>query len=315
MSGRVEVLIYVVHLLGSGHLHRAAALATALSNREISVCLVSGGRPIPLPHLSPDVRFEQLPSVRARDGDFSDLVDERDQPIDDNWRTDRVSRLLKIHRQTQASVLLIESYPFARRQMRFELQPLLQAADNQTLVSSIRDVLQPKSRADRIAETVDLVNSRFDHVLVHGDRQLAELSESFHALEKLTTPLHYTGYVDTVPASVSPGAVAQRFDVVVAAGGGAVGAGLYQTAIEAAGLAEQLSWLLLIGPNLSDSKLADLQTDAGPNLHIERNRSDYRELLSAARVSVSQAGYNTVVDLMGAGTVSGQRRTRANDKG
>jgi len=42
----IDVLLYVQHLLGIGHLRRAALLAKALNKNGISVVLVSGGAPV-----------------------------------------------------------------------------------------------------------------------------------------------------------------------------------------------------------------------------------------------------------------------------
>ena len=63
---KIRALIWVQHLLGIGHLQRAAALARALTEREFDVLLVSGG--MPLQGLDLGVaRFEQLPPLRATD--------------------------------------------------------------------------------------------------------------------------------------------------------------------------------------------------------------------------------------------------------
>src|SRR5207302_1427876 len=60
-----RVFFYVQHLLGIGHLRRAATLARAMAAAGLDVLLVSGGAPVPL-----DIgraRLRQLPPVRARD--------------------------------------------------------------------------------------------------------------------------------------------------------------------------------------------------------------------------------------------------------
>ena len=47
--------------------------------------------------------------------------------------------------------------------------------------------------------------------------------------------------------------------------------------------------------------LARLRQIGGKNLTVEENRSDFRDLLRHCRLSVSQAGYNSVVDLFTSG--------------
>ena len=52
---------------------------------------------------------------------------------------------------------------------------------------------------------------------------------------------------------------------------------------------------------MPEPAFADLQRAAPENATVERARPDFRRLLARAAVSVSQAGYNTVVDLLRTG--------------
>jgi Predicted glycosyl transferase len=79
MSARV--FFYVQHLLGIGHLRRAAVLARALAAGGFDVLLVSGGAPVSL-----DIgraRWHQLPPVRARDEGLRELSRLDGTPLDD----------------------------------------------------------------------------------------------------------------------------------------------------------------------------------------------------------------------------------------
>ncbi len=66
---RVRILIAVTHLLGAGHLTRAAALARAFAAAGHETVLVSGGHPAPLVRLD-GVRLVQLPPLRIEGFDF-----------------------------------------------------------------------------------------------------------------------------------------------------------------------------------------------------------------------------------------------------
>jgi predicted glycosyltransferase len=90
---------------------------------------------------------------------------------------------------------------------------------------------------------------------------------------------------------------------VVSAGGGAVGAPLLRAAIAArplTGVADQ-PWRLIAGPNLPEADFQALAATAGSNVSLERFRADFQTLLRNCRLSVSQAGYNTVMELLAAG--------------
>jgi predicted glycosyltransferase len=58
---------------------------------------------------------------------------------------------------------------------------------------------------------------------------------------------------------------------------------------------------LITGPNLPKDEFDAIAHDATPGLSIFRFREDFASLLTGARLSVSQAGYNTVCDVLRAG--------------
>jgi len=158
----------------------------------------------------------------------------------------------------------------------------------------VRDLLQP--RAEREASTVDLVLRYFDRVLVHGDPQLARFDATFGAAAQLAERLHYTGYI-VAPA---PAATAPHGEVLVSAGGGAVGRRLLETALAARPhtLLRAAPWRLLAGANAADADFRALARGAGAGVIVERTRDDFQSLLAGAALSISQAGYNTVAELL-----------------
>ena len=58
----------------------------------------------------------------------------------------------------------------------------------------------------------------------------------------------------------------------------------------------------LVGPNLEWGTFDALRRAAPDVVIVERYRDDFRSLLLSCDVSVSQAGYNTVADILIAGT-------------
>jgi predicted glycosyltransferase len=182
--------------------------------------------------------------------------------------------------------------------MRFELMPLLEDARRLTprplVLCSVRDLLQP--RPDREEETADLALRFFDHILVHGDPRLASFERTFGAARALEGRLHYTGYV--VAPAATP--TAAGTEVLVSAGGGAVGRRLLEAAIAAREqtLLRGSTWRLLAGINCSDADFRELGRQAKPGIVLERSRADFQELLAGCALSISQAGYNTVAETL-----------------
>ena len=308
MSGK-RIFLYVQHLLGIGHLKRAATLAAALEDRGCEVTLVTGGYPVP--EIAPRcAHVVQLPPAGTADLDFRSLVDANGAPVDESWRTRRREQLLDAFRSARPHALIIELFPFGRRQMRFELLPLLDAAraasPRPLIASSVRDVLGQRDPA-RQDEMLAVFERYFDYALVHGDPNFIAFGRTFRHAARLGERLHHTGFIVDRARAPGPASDAGSSEVLVSAGGGAVGAKLLETAIRARPLSSFSSrtWRLLAGVNLDSATLNNLlrlaeQAAAGAVI-VERSRSDFRTLLQNCAVSVSQGGYNTVMEILDCG--------------
>lgn len=300
MSGP-RVLFYVQHLLGIGHLARASRIVRALVDDGFAVTLVTGGMPVDgFP--GPGIDHVALPAIAVGDGGFSALVDANGTVIDEAFKAARRDRLLAAYHAMRPDIVIVEAFPFGRRQVRFELLPLIAAIEASTprplLLTSLRDILQERAKPGRDEETIDLVLRHFDGVLVHGDPAFVRLEDTFPLADAIAGRVVYTGLVGS-PA-VEP--AAERYDVVVSAGGGAVGAGLVEAALAASGRRTGSGrWLVITGPNLPRADFARLCAARPAHVDLVRFRTDFRNLLAAARLSVSQAGYNTVCDVLQAG--------------
>ena len=297
-SSSLRVFFYVQHLLGIGHLARASRIASAIARDGGQVTVVTGGIPVNgFP--GGDVTSITLPPVVASSAGFSGLADQSGSAVDEAFLAHRRDLLLEAFQRAAPDVVIIEAFPFGRRQMRFELLPLLDAiakADPKPrLYTSVRDILQQQKKKGRDEETVALLRDHFDGVLVHGDPHFVRLEETFPLTELIADKIVYTGLV----APTVPPEPAETFDIVVSAGGGAVGRDLIRTSLEAASrVAIDRRWLLVTGPNLPEQDFADLAKDAPVNVAIARFRKDFPSLLRGAELSISQAGYNTVGDLL-----------------
>jgi len=294
----LRVLFHVQHLLGIGHAKRGAMLARAMVREGLAVTVLSGGEPVELDWGGAEI--VQLPWARALDTSFKRIVDEADRPLDAAFHARRRGLALAALARIAPQALLVESYPFGRRAFRTELDALIAEARERGIpvLVSIRDILVAKRDPQRIAEIVARVERDVAGVLVHGDPDLVPLEASFPAAGEIASKLIYTGYVAEPPAE--DGGDAGRGEVIVSAGGGAVGAPLLRAALAARplGPAAERPWRLITGPNLPEVEYAALRSMAGPGIAIERFRRDFPALLGRCHLSLSQAGYNTILDLL-----------------
>ncbi len=302
MSAKPKILFHVQHLLGIGHVFRATRIARALAREGAIVHLVWGGTRLPSIDLEGlEVTF--LPPVRSDNEMFAGLVHPDGTPFTQAEQEARRDRLLALFHAVRPDAVITEAFPFGRRQVRFELVPLMQAARDATwrplTIASIRDIMQEGRAQNRVAESLQLFQDFYDLLLVHGDPQLVRIEETLQGAGAILDKVRYTGLVtpDEPDLSVPPSIKA---DVVVSAGGGAVGHALTAAAIGAnrccAGAPD--NWLMVVGSERSQMDFEALQREAGEGMRVVKFVPDLTRVLAGARVSVSRAGYNTIGDLM-----------------
>lgn len=300
-----SVLFWVQHLLGIGHLQRSLRIAEALVQQRVAVTVASGGMPQRLLR-DPAIEFVQLPPIRALDARFA-LVDGSGAPVDDGLRTRRRDLLLECFSALRPDALVLEGFPFARRAFRSELDPLIAAARSAPwrppVICSVRDIVVVRDDPGRRHEIVNRVRQDVDLVMVHGDPALIMFDASFPAAREIADRLVYTGYVAPRPDTDSSVTAPAGGGVIVSAGGGAAGLALLEAALGArrAGCLAHLPWRLIAGTNLPEADFARMRASAPDGVMVERFRDDFTRLLAGCRVSVSQAGYNTALDLLAAG--------------
>lgn len=305
MSTAPRVFFYVQHLLGIGHLKRAATLARAMQAGGLAVSIVSGGHDVPGLDVGA-AELVQLPPVRAVDKFFKILVNEADQVIDDSFKARRRDLLLAAFAERSPAALVIELFPFGRRQLAFELLPLIERARAARIpvICSVRDILVAPPKPERIQEMLDRAERLFDLILVHGDPNLIAFDATFPLAHRISGRIRYTGYVVDQPLALAgraPGT--EDGAVIVSAGGGAVSEPLLDAAFAARPLTRfrDRTWRVLIGHNLPEEKFEAYRRAAAPGFVVERARPDFTRLLGQAALSVSQGGYNTVLEVLSAG--------------
>ena len=297
----MRVLIAVTHLLGAGHLTRAAALARALAEAGHAVVLASGGAPAPLVR-SDGVRLVQLPPLHVAGTAFSTLLTADGSAADGTYRDRREAMLLDLLGKTAPDVVVTELFPFGRRALEAEFLALVGAArarrPRPLIFASVRDILVAPDKAAKVVTAHARIAQFYDAVLVHGDEALAPLEASWPVDDALRVRLRYTGYIDAgeVPLRAGP-----RDGVVAAAGSGDAGCGLFRAAAEAARLKPDLPWRIRVGHGVPEDAFRAVSQGL-PEGIVSRAGADYRAQIAGAALSVSQCGYNTAVDLLVTGT-------------
>jgi len=295
-----RIMFYVQYLLGIGHVRRSSLIVQALCEQGAHVDVIFGGMPVPSMSFG-HATMHQLTAVKSADAGFSGLVKADGSPFSDEDKQQRKQVLLALCERLQPDLIVTETYPFGRRQMRFELLPLLDWVKSQRnppiLTASIRDILQRRA-IKREQECVDLVQANYQHVLVHGDEDFYPLERSFPFADVIADKVSYSGYVcPQLAADIDENT---RDTIVVSIGGGSVGKEILSTAIALfnTGFAADKQWLLVTGPNMNSADKAYFKAQQQVNLQVVDLADDFLKALKNAYVSISMAGYNTVMDLL-----------------
>lgn len=303
-----RVVILVTHLLGIGHLVRASLLADSLTAAGFETTLISGGRQAAMRDRS--WHLVQLAAVHIEGTAFAKLLDEDNNPVTEVLLAARRDMVSGVIRKVAPACLVTEHFPFGRRQLAPEFEAAIETArmlaHPARIVASIRDVLVAPQRPGRVEQANARVERLFDAVLVHGDAAVLPLSASWPATGAIERKLHYTGYVAEPGAPASLPTRRPSGEILVSGGGSAAALPLFHAAI-AAGLNGQRRWRILIGHGVDADDFAALgeaASPAGQRIVVERARADFPQLLADCAVSVSMAGYNTMLDLARAGVPS-----------
>lgn len=300
----MRLFFYCQHSVGMGHFVRSSALAARLAE-TFDVLFLNGGS-VPAGHPFPaSVERVDLPPLGMQADNT--LVSHTPGLTVGEALAVRRDRMVSLLRARRPAVVLVELFPFGRKKFESELLPLLDAAHalgpiRPIVACSVRDLLVTarRSQQDFDDRAQALCDRYFDLVLVHTDPEFARLEESFRPSTPLRTPVEYTGFL-TRAGDESPAAA--RHGLVVSAGSGHVGEALYRAAVAA----HVVNWselrlptTIVAGPFAPPNVVASLQALAAvtEGLAVIPQVPSLGPLLSAARASVSQCGYNTALDLL-----------------
>ncbi len=301
------LVFYCQHSLGIGHLTRSFALAASL-REHFHVVFLNGGRLPPGIVVPEGIEVIDLPPLGMDDGHT--LVSRDAARLDvaaaQVQRRELIERAITQHRP---AVLLVELFPFGRKKFAGEILPMIRQVRRQRgaaaqVICSLRDILvdaRPDQRHhdDRARWITDRY---FDAVVVHADPAFARIEESFHPTRPMRTGVHYSGYV--VPRRAAFAVAPRAAHILVSAGGGIVGDALYRTVLDARALLNAPPPLRIIaGPFLPEMEWLALRERAHnmPGVELLRHVGDMVAEMRQARASISQCGYNSALDIVGAG--------------
>ncbi len=300
---RKRLMFYCQPVLGIGHYIRSRAIVRALA-ADFDVSFVNGGEIVKGLEMPAEINVINLPALKS-DAEFQQIFSHGEMNLA-AIKTERKQLLLDIFDHIKPDLLILELFPFGRRQFDFELLPLLEHTENSPakIVCSLRDILVSKRNQTQFEDdAVRLMNQYFDLLLVHSDPNFQRLEETFPRVNELTCVVQYTGFVAQQAAQGERAETALVPKILISIGGGRVGEELLLRAIESSKLLAQTlphQLHILTGPHFPDEQFQALQmrVAVAPQISLERFTPDFSVYLARADLSISLAGYNTCMDIL-----------------
>ena len=159
---------------------------------------------------------------------------------------------------------------------------------------------------------VPVLNNYFDCVLVHGDPRLFQLESFFPWIENIEIPIEYTGYVseklESRDCHTQKAIDEQGPYVLVSVGGGILGWDMVTTALQAwkllceHGYVQDMKMVIFAGVFMKDAEYATIkEMCTGDFFFLSRFTNNFLQWMMDAELSISQAGYNTCMNVLETG--------------
>ncbi|MBL41693.1 MAG: hypothetical protein CMM49_03415 [Rhodospirillaceae bacterium] len=298
-----KIIFYVQHLLGIGHLKRVSIIVNLISKKGLDITVISGGSKISSIDFG-NATFVQLPPIKSENADFKNLLDEKGNKIDAALKKKRQELLLKIFNKIRPEILITEMFPFGRNQMKFEILPLLkQATKGKTvIISSIRDIIISDLKKEKIDQLNFILSKYYNYILVHGEESVYSIGQKLKLEKSNIKKIFYTGYVCEKQKKINVGFKNNK-EILVSAGGGAVGKKIIINSIKASSLFPNMDfkWRIIIGINESNFNKKEyykLAKELGGNIVFEKFSKNFHRHLQNCLISINQGGYNTLMEII-----------------
>lgn len=290
----MKIALYCQNVLGVGHLSRSINLARELVTKY-EVHLIQGGPKVGLTLNHPQFKHHYLKALLMNlEGE---LYSPTKEEVNKVWIQRRNElEAIGIH---PFDFVIIEFFPFGRYQFKEEVLRFIEAQRRLNpkckIICSMRDIYTIKNKPEKVVKrarySAEALNRYFDLLLIHSDPNIVRFEESFSYTHEIKIPIKYTGYV-AAPKEFYEDKV--KNEILVSTGGGSWGDELLGSVEKVAPDFPNLSFHIFqsaLGPTLKNQDIF--------NVHYHSfNEREFKKHLARASLSVSLAGYNTVVEAL-----------------
>jgi predicted glycosyltransferase len=314
-----KVLILVESPLGNGHLSIARTLVKALHAKNFDVTIATGSISkervfdfdgAPIVHL-PEIFF---------DSETNTLISENKKPYASDLDTQNKRANIVKSIIGDYDIVLSELFPLGRSYLDDEMKEILDYAcslgTKKPLITTVlRDVYIDPPDVKRDISTLEWMRRYFNKVYVLGDENVIRLSDSWTSgksnevaasIKEFDNQVaQYLGYA-VLPHESHHLSNKGIGEVVIATGGDFTKESkrIHLAAINARKYSTHLANKIfrhLVSDSCSNEDFEELKNHAElvgrGYIIVERNRSDYLEIISNSELLISHGGYNTAAEI------------------
>ena len=311
-----RILVYSHDTYGLGNIRRMLAISEHLCrvHQDLSILIVTGSPMLHAFRLSPRIDYVKLPCLtRTDDGGYDVKTLGLDYGATIGMRRQMLTSAVA---SFEPDLVLVDKKPFGVDE---ELRPALDRARAgrrpPKLVLLLRDILDDPATTRRVWAKngyYQAIETHYDSVLVLGSADVFDLPTEYRFPAAAASRVEFCGYTCRPAGPALPADVPAREDggrplVLVTTGGGEDGGAIVDCFLDwLAGSPgpRSLDALVVTGPQVSPPvrrRAHDLAADRS-DLRVLEFSDDLAALIRRADLVVSMAGYNTICEILSAGT-------------
>lgn len=300
---RARFLFFTNECVGLGHLQRCLTLASAIcaADPAATALIVTGSQYVPS-GVPAGVDIVKLPAM-GRDGAGSYAARSLGVEAAHLSRV-RAGVASAIAREFAPDVVVVDKLPLGvDRELESTLREI--RAGHAAVVLGLRDIEDsPEAVRRRWVEGRhgEVLETLYDQVLVYGPESSLDMLDCV-SWDRPLPPVEHVGFVGAAPPAQRPDDLPEDY-LLVTFGGGVDGYPLAETFLDAVRHRPlPFPALLVTGPLMPTEQVEALRTRAeGLDVTVQTSRDDLSAVAAHARAAVAMAGYNTVSELLRAGT-------------
>ena len=315
----MRLLVYSHDAFGLGNIRRMLAICEHLLSEipELSILLLSGSPMLQGFRMPKGLDYIKLPCVnRGTTGEVA--VKFLGMSIEETIKL-RSELILSATVNFQPDLFLVDKKPYGLKDELKETLNYLQMLPRTKSVLLLRDILDCPEKTIVEWEKqghCETIEKHYSQIMIVWTPEVFDAVTEYKFPDNIAQKVRYCGYIDRQPGLKSRSCIREELEVssqehlvLVTPGGGEDGYELvdtYLSAIALLPLGHQLKSLIICGPEMpADQKQLVYQaTQSNPQVIIGEFTDDLMSYISAADVVVSMAGYNTICEIVSAGTPS-----------